>query len=155
MYRLLAKHGQLIAFGLGMVVLLIFFGGAFSGLDGFNALPDDKKNTSNIFNLGLYGGIAMIAIAVVLLVLVSLIHLFSNLKGSLTGIIGFAVLLAIFLVFYFTAKPDPSSMNALLSEFNISAGLSKVISAALWTTIVMVVISLLSFVGSEIISLFK
>lgn len=155
MYKLLSKHGQLIAFGVGLLVLLIFFGGVISGLDGFNALPDDKKNTSDIFNLGLYGGLALIAIAVVVLVGVSLVQLLGNLKGSMTGILGFAILLVIFLAFYFTAKPDPASMNSLLSEFDISPGLSKVVSASLWTTIVMIVISLLAFVVSEIISLFR
>ncbi len=155
MYKLLSKHGQLIAFGIGMVVLLIFFGGAFSGLEDFNALPDDKKKTSDIFNLGLYGGIVMFAIAVVVLLAVSLIQLLSNLRGSVTGIIGVAILAVIFMVFYFTAKPDPASMNSLLSEFSITPVLSKVISASLWTTIVMVVISLIVFLGSELISLFR
>ena len=45
MYKFLTKNGQLIAFGLGALITIIFLGVALSGMDEFNSLGFDEKRT--------------------------------------------------------------------------------------------------------------
>ena len=53
MYKFLAKHGQMLAFGLGIFVVLLFLIFAWMGLSEFNNMEEEAQTGSNIFNVGL------------------------------------------------------------------------------------------------------
>ena len=54
MYNFLSRYGQLIAFGLGALLTVIFLATAFSSAEEFNALSESKQMETSIFNFGLY-----------------------------------------------------------------------------------------------------
>ena len=58
MYNFLAKHGQLVAFGLGVLITAGFLMSVMGGIEDFTATAEDQRNQSNIFNFGLYAVIA-------------------------------------------------------------------------------------------------
>ena len=155
MYNFLAKHGQLVAFGLGAVIILIFFGTVFSGLDAFNALPEDRQGETTIFNFGLAASIVLGIVCIVAAVLFGLYFMVTHPKGAMIGIIALAVIAVLFLVFYSTAGADTGSLAAKIDQFDISATTSKIISGALGTALVLTGVAFASFIVTEGINIFK
>ena len=99
MYKFLTKNGQLIAFGVGALIAVIFLAMAFSGLDEFNSLVSMKKgHESNIFNFGISASIFLIVVCFLLMIVFGVYQVATNFKSSMKGIIGFAVILLIFIV---------------------------------------------------------
>jgi ABC-type multidrug transport system fused ATPase/permease subunit len=156
MYRLLTKYGTGFAFGLGLLVTLIFLIPAVSGIGDFNMLPPDQKGTTTIFNAGLFCAIALIVICFVISVLFGVYQLATNPKGAVKFIISIAVIAVLFFILYSIATPETTAkMQALSQEFNITDGVSKFISAALWTVIALAAVATGTFVLAEIRNLFK
>jgi len=156
MYRLLTKYGTGFAFGLGLLVTLIFLIPAVSGIGDFNMLPPDQKGTTTIFNAGLFCAIALIAICFIISVLFGVYQLATNPKGAVKFIISIGVIAVLFFILYSMATPETTAkMQALSQEFNITDGVSKFISAALWTVIALAAVATGSFVLAEIRNLFK
>ena len=101
MYNFLNKHGQKAAFLLGVIVVLIFLALSFPHVDSYNfeTMSDADTYKVDIFNFGLYAAIALTVFAAGALVIFGLIHIASNFKSSLPGLIGIAVILIMFFVF--------------------------------------------------------
>lgn len=155
MYKTLTKYGQPMAFGLGIIVMILFLVPVFGGISDFNTLSIEAQKESTIFDLGLKLGIALVAIAAIAALVGGLYHSASNPKGSLKGIIGLVAILALFGVAYSTAGADPAWMGETLREFEVSESQSKIISGAIVAALGMISIAGLAFVGSELRNFFK
>ncbi len=167
MYQLLAKKGQLFAIGLGVSVVAIYLFTVLSGLSGagysvsddlVTVLKSNNGETFDFFDLGLKITIALIFIALALALLFGLYQLLTNLKGSLTGLIGIAVIIGLFFALYSSANTDLEQGNAIvntLQKFNITDNISKIIEGSLKTTIIMAIIAVASMFLLEIYNMFK
>lgn len=167
MYQLLAKKGQLFAIGLGVLVVAVYLFTVLSGLSGagysvsddlVTVLKSNNGETFDFFDLGLKLTIGLIAIAFLAAVLFGLWQLLTNLKGSITGLIGIAVILGLFFFLYSSANTDLEQGNAIvntLNKFDITENVSKIISGSLKTTIIMSIIAIASMFLLEIYNMFK
>lgn len=156
MYRLLTKYGTGFAFGLGLLVTLIFLIPAISGVSEFNMLPPEEKGTTTIFNAGLYCALALIIIGFASSILFGIYQLAAHPKGAVKFLISIAVIAVLFFILYSMSAPETGErMQALAKEFNITDGISKLISAALKTVLALAGIAVLAFVFAEIRNLFK
>jgi Flp pilus assembly pilin Flp len=156
MYKFLTKNGQVLAFGLGVVIAVLFFLMIGSGVEQFDALPKEERGTTTIFNFGLYAALGLIVLCAILALLFGVFQTVMHPRASLKSLLGIVALIAVFLVAYFTANPNASaSIAETLQEFQIGDGTSKFISGALWTALALAIIAAASFVISEIINFFK
>lgn len=156
MYRTLTKYGQLFAFGLGVLGILIFLVPVFSGVDQFSTLSEEAQKDSNIFNAGLYLVFVLIALTVIVAIGAGLYHSLSNPKGSLKALGGVALIVIIFFIGYSSLGADPLWMTeGPLREFEVSETQSKFINGAMFTLAGMGLLAILAFVGSEIRNFFK
>ena len=156
MYKALTKYGQLAAFSIGLIVIVVFFGSVFGGLDSFNALAKEDRGTTTIFNNGLYLTIGLLVLCAIVAVLFGVFHMVTNPKGALKAIIGIAILLILFFALYSTSTPETSGIVAnAVEKFGLSDGESQFISAALKSTLILGGLAALSFIVSEITNLFK
>jgi len=156
MYKLLTKHGQMLAFGLGVLISAIFLISVFSGLEEFNSLGKEAKYETTIFNFGIMAVRALVILTFIMMIAFGLYHVLTNLKGSIKGILGFVALLAIFGISYATATSETSELfTTLFEKFNVTDGNSKFITAAINTGLALCGIAGLSFVISEVRNFFK
>ena len=156
MYNLLVKHGQLIAFGLGLVITVVFLISVLGGLSGFQALEEGQQGTTTIFNAGLYGAILLTVLCVAGILIFGLYHTATNLKAASKFLIGFVALIVVFFVFYsMGAETETGKLGATLEKFNITGGVSKFISGALGTALTLAALAAGAFLLSEVRNLFK
>jgi magnesium-transporting ATPase (P-type) len=155
MYEFLNKNGQLLAFGLGALVTVIFFIAVFNGLEGFNQLSEADQKESNIFNIGLIFAIVFTGLCFLLWLLFSVFHIADNPKGSIRGLIGVAVIAVVFFIIYSMAKPATGSVLQTMRDFDVSEGTGKLISGALGTTFILLIGAAATFILFEIRNLFK
>lgn len=164
MYSLLTNKGQLFALILGLVVIAIYLFSVMGGLSSAGyGLGDDlnqiMKNTDekfSFFELPLMIVAGLVVIALVIAVLFGLLQLFSAPKNSMKGIIGVALILGLFFLFYSMATAETTGKMAELAQrFNISTNVSKFISAGISTVGTLSIGALVIMVLSEIRNLFK
>ena len=160
MYKFLTKNGQVLALGFGVLMVLIFLGSVLGGLEEFSAMEaeDIANNTrermgTGIFNFGLMASIAMAILGAAVWLFFGLFQTVTNIKGSLKFIIGLAVLVVVFLVLYNSA--DGTTTDRWISDFGVTEGISKFVSAALTTTIGLALLTVVIFVLGEVRNLFK
>jgi len=161
MYKFLTKNGQTLAFGLGVLITVVFLATVLSNVESFSAMEEEKQQETTIFNFGLYGAIALAILAAAAIVLFGLVQVATDLKGSVKGILGFAALLVIFFIAYSTASTDVSPyIQGAINNFEkggteFTDGNLKFISGGIITTLALVAVAALSFVVSEVTNLFK
>ena len=156
MYRFLTKNGTSLAFGIGLLAAIIFLVPVFGGMESYNALTDETRNTSNIFNAGLWVVIILIILCLFISIAFGVWQLISNPKGSMKSIIGLVVIGILFFILFSMAQPETTGRIAEVSEeFEVTAGASKFISAGLWTLLALLAVAALSFVVSEVRNVFK
>jgi len=160
MYKFLTKYGQLLSVGLSVLVIGIFLVTSLVGLSsaGYSSSTDliEYKKEITFFNTGLYLTIALLVMAALAWVLFALYQLISNPKSSLKFILGGAVIVVVFLVFYFMANTEPVGRLAeLVSENNLSTGVQRLITGGLSTAGVLAGLSILVMFASEFINIFK
>lgn len=156
LYKLLSTKGTLMAFAVGLLGAVIFFIPVVGGLDGFNALPDAEKKTSNIFNLGIQLMLVVLAISIIITVVWALAQMVMNPSGAKMGFIWLAVIAGLFALGYFVLNaPDNEAILSDLKANGVSDGQSKMIGGGLWMMLLMLLASLAIFVFSEIRNLFK
>ena len=160
MYKFLTKYGQLLSVGVSIVVVGIFLITSFVGLSnaGYTTSTDliDYKTEISFFNTGLYLTIALLIIAALAWVLFAVYQLISDPKGSIKFVIGGAALLAVFIIFYFIANTEVSGkMAELVSKFDISENVHRLISGGMNTTAVLLGLSVVVMIVSEFINIFK
>ena len=151
MYEFLTKKGEMIAFGLGALLVAITLFSVFPGLEEFNLLPEDQQKTSDLFNLGiiLTRALAVVTVAIMLLAIIyNLVANFKDSKGIIAVVVGVLILMGIF---YATSEAETSGIVAeAVEEFSVGETASKLISAAIKTTGVLVGGSVLAFVVMEL-----
>ena len=163
LYNILLKDGDGIAVGFSALMFILFgvsvYLGSTSGGYDLSTLTDmpDKSNV-NIFNVGLYTVIILGFIAVALTIFGILWDIFKNFKTGSKSILGFGAIVVAFLGFYFTSAHDSGGrFDAYWSQdpFYITEGLSKFISAGLYTLIALTFVSFLLILFYEVKSFFK
>lgn len=158
MYKFLTRNGQLMAFGLGVLIAILFLISVLGGMESFNALGDEDKGTTGIFNIGLYGAIVLCILCAASIVLFGVYHAVSNPKGAMKFLIGLGVLIVIFFIFYAMADPvtvEDGKLFDVIQKFEITEGVNKFISGALSTTLTLAVVAAAAFLLSELRNLFK
>jgi len=156
MYNFLSRYGQLIAFGLGALLTVIFLATAFSSADEFNALSDSEQMETTIFNFGLYSAIILTVACAAAILIAGLIFTALNLKNSLKALIGLAVIIIIFFIAYNMADPKGAgSLARTILEEGIQDKSSRFISGAISTALVLGIGAIVAFVVSEVSNLFK
>lgn len=156
MYEFLSKRGSTIALIVGLAIVVIYLGIVGSGAGVVDTTPKENWGEISVFNFGLYSVIVLLIICIAAAVLFSIYHVFANFKSSLTGLMGLAVIIIIFLIAYsMSAAVDSEKIGLLLQRFDVSEGLSKAISGGILTTIIMVLLALVSIIVAEIWNIFK
>lgn len=156
MYNFLSRYGQLIAFGLGALLTVIFLATAFSSAEEFNALSESEQMETSIFNFGLYAAIVLTIACAAAILVAGLIFTAMNVRKSLKALIGLAVIIIIFIIGYYTADPKGAgSLARTILEEGIQENSSRFISGAIYTALVLGGGAILAFVVSEVSNLFK
>ncbi|KGE89432.1 hypothetical protein [Phaeodactylibacter xiamenensis] len=161
MYKFLTKNGQTLAFGLGVLITVIFLISVVSNMGEFTAMAEEKQMETTIFDFGLYGAMALAVIAAAAMVIFGLAQVVTSFKSSMKGILGFVALLVVFFVSYSMTDTDISPyIQGAIDKFEqggaeFTEGNLKFISGGISTTIVLVVVAAAAFVVSEITNLFK
>ena len=159
MYKYLTKNGQLIAFGVGGLITIIFIIVAFSGLDEFNSLSKDERPESDNFNFGISASIFLIVVCFFLMLGFGIYQVATNFKSSMKGIIGFAVIVLIFII---ASSMVPESIEEIpqyiskpMMKYDVTLANYGFISGGIMTAVLLFVGAVLAFVGSEIFNFFK
>ena len=156
MYKLLTKHGQLFAFGIGLLIIIIFFITVMGGLDGFNALTKEDQGTTTIFDTGLYLTIVLLVLCAIAAVLFGIWQMITNPKSAIKGIIGLVALIVVFGALYSMSEAETTgAVGSAVEKFNVSDSQSKIISAGIKSTLLLGGLAALAFVVSEIRNFFK
>lgn len=156
MYQFLNKYGQVAAFGLGLLIIILFFGSVFAGVGEFNGLGKEDQLQSGIFDLGLYAAMFLTILCAAAIVIFGISYIAKHPKQSMQGIIQTLVLVAIFVIAYMMASPAESGLMATLAErFELTAGQEKFVSGGLTTALVLFGGAAVAFIVSEVRNLFK
>ncbi|MCF8236774.1 MAG: hypothetical protein K9I85_01320 [Saprospiraceae bacterium] len=156
MYQFLNKYGQVAAFGLGLLIIILFFVSVLSGVDEFNGLGKEAQLQSGIFNLGLYASIFLTLLCAAAILIFGIYQIAKHPKQSMQGIIQALILVAIFIVGYAMSTPAETGLMATLAErFELTPGQEKFISGGLTTALVLFAAAAGAFIVSEVRNLFK
>ena len=170
MYAFLNKYGQALAFGVGVLVVLIFMVSIFTAPEAeITALTSesagDEKYATGVFDFGLYASGLLIFLAFLAAILFGLVQVASNPKGSLKGIIGALLLIVICFVCYSVANNDISQESAAIQNsiakfegdqgVDFTGGTLKFISGSIIAAVVLIILSVVSLIASGIWGIFK
>ncbi|MDZ4680459.1 MAG: hypothetical protein SH848_09010 [Saprospiraceae bacterium] len=156
MYKFLSSNGQVLAFGLGALLSVLFLVSWLGGQESLNALPDDEKFKTGIFDAGILGATALVFIAALMLVGFGLYQTATDFKKSLKSIIGVVALILVFIIAYSTSTPDKTGMvGDAAIKMGVSDNTQKLIGGGLTTMYIMMGLSLLALAASEIRNIFK
>lgn len=125
MYNFLSKNGQLVAFLVGVVLVVIFLAIAVPGAGDyyFDSMDDAELFGVSIFNFGILAAIALSVLCAAGIVLFGLFHVASNPKGSIKGILGVLVIAALMFLFYTMAagSADHALIDGAIEKYETSA----------------------------------
>jgi hypothetical protein len=168
MYTFLNKYGQALAFGIGVLITVIFLASIFSAdettLEMLQANDKTEETyATSIFNFGISISLILVALAFAVAIIFGIIQMASNPKGSLKGIAGLIGLVLILFIGYSMASgevTDPEIANAIekfetSQEASISPGNLKFISASIVTALVMLGLAMLTLIVFGIRGIFK
>lgn len=163
LYNYLIKDGDAIAVGASAILFIIFslgiYFGATSGgytLSELTNMPD--KSQVNIFNSGLWMMIIMTVLAIVLMLGGVFLDIIRDFKTGSKSLIGFGIVFVAFIVLYYTSSPDTGGRFAAYwskDPFFITEGLSKFISAGLYSLMGLSIVAFLLILFFEIRSFFR
>lgn len=155
MYKFLAKNGQLVAFGAGVLITAGFLAGVLGGIEDFMATAEDQRNQSNIFNFGLYAVIGLTVLGFVAALGFGLFQTLSNPKGAIKGIAGLALIVGLFFVGQALAGADSEGVKDALAEFNVTDGQSAIINGSIVGGAILAGLTAVAFVGGELMSFIR
>ncbi|CAH1001672.1 hypothetical protein LEM8419_02578 [Neolewinella maritima] len=168
MYTFLNKYGQALAFGIGVLITVIFLAAIFSADDTTRELllANDKSPEAydtGIFDFGITISVVLIGLAFLVAIIFGVVQMIDNPKGSLKGIAGLVALVLIMFIGYSMASGevnDPEIANAITKfetsqEASISPGNLKFISGSIVTALIMLALAVLTLVVFGIRGLFK
>lgn len=156
MYKFLTKNGQVLAFGLGILVTIVFLMGVLPNTE---LIDTENPQNVNIFNFGITATIVLIIVAAVAMVLFGLVQVASSFRTSWKGILGFAALVVLFLLTYATANSNLANEVMAIQNAAADAGVTdanlQFIGGSITTLIVLLLVAVGTFVVFEIINFFK
>ena len=156
MYAFLNKYGQVAAFGLGLLITVLFILSVTAGVGDFNAMSDEDKLNTGIFNLGLGAAIFLVILCAVAIILFGVFFIVKHPKSSIRNIIPFLALFLVFIIAYAMATPAEGGAMATLAErFSLTDNQEKIISGGLTTALILFAGAGLAFAVSEIRNFFK
>lgn len=163
LYNYLVKDGDAIAVGVSALLFVIFglgiYFGSTSGGYSLSELTDmEDKSNVNCFNSGLWMMIVMTILAILLMIGGVLWDLVRNFKSGSKSLYGFGAVLVAFIVLYFTSSHDTNGRYAAYwsnPEFHINEGISKFISAGLYTLGILTLVAFLLILYYEVRSFFR
>ncbi len=164
MYPFLTKYGQTLAFGLGVLVTIIFlliaFPNASEVVDPAN--PNKFNYSTSIFDFGIKGAIALTVLAVAAMVVFGVMQILSNPKDSKRGLIGLVVLIAVAVIAYYTADISQSAgVQTAIAKFEeankttFSEGNHRIVGGGIVISGILLVLAFLGLFGSEVRNFFK
>lgn len=125
MYNFLSKNGQLVAFLLGVVLVVIFLAIAVPGAGDyyFDSMDDAEIFGVDVFNFGILAAIVLSLICAAGIVLFGLYQVASNPKGSVKGILGVLAIVALMFLFYTMAadSADHDTIKGAIEKYETSA----------------------------------
>ena len=157
MYSFLNKYGQALAFGLGVLITIIFLGSAL-GSDVISTIKpesdDVDKYNSTLFNFGIAAAIFLTIAALVIAIVFGLFQVISSPKASIKGIIGLAIVAILMIVGYTMApgEADHPQIVTAIEKFESAQGATltegnlKFIGGSIITALVMLAVSLVVLV---------
>lgn len=170
MYTFLNKYGQVLAFGLGVLITVIFLVSIFSAPEPemeswLSESAGPEKYDTNAFDFGLFSSLGLTALAFIVAVIFGITQLASNPKGSIKGLIGLAVLVIIAFVAYSSANGDLAQeapeIQRSIEKFEtdqattFDSGTLKLVSGSIITALIMIGLSIASLILFGIYSTFK
>ena len=164
MYNILNKHGQAIALGIGVLVIAVFLITVLTGLSGagydmgtdLNGLGDEAKDSINFFNPGLKLTAGLIILGAAAWALFGIYHLVTAPKNSLKFLLGFGLMVVLFIIFYSISQSETGGkIYSLLQREGIGEGTSKFISAGIKTALTLGALAVASWAVSEVRNFFK
>jgi len=155
MYNFLSKNGQLVAFIIGLIITAIFLFSVFSGLSGFNALAEDQRGTTDIFNFGLYAAAGLTALCAAVALLFGLFQTLSNPKGAIAAIAAVIGLAVLFFAGQSLAGTDSAGVVRTMGEFSVTEDQGTFINGAIGGGLLLIGLAMAAFVLSEVRNLFK
>jgi amino acid permease len=156
------KYGNLAALLFAVLILIKFvldftLGLGAKGMDiGTDLVP--VKDKIDFFNFTLWSAIIMTFAALLIWFLLEFFGLAINFKSSFKVLISVGAMIIVYIIFYSIASGNEGGrMAELMADpvYNLTPTISKHVSAGLWTTYTLFAISIIAFVGSEILSMFK
>ncbi len=151
MYNALSKYGTLLGFGLGFIVVLI---SVLTIIFSFPAGASEAElMTKGFWSIPIMLTLALIILAVVAMVLMSIYSAVIDSKGIVRGLIGAGALLLLFLIMWLVFSS--SEVSTLMETFNVSGGTGKFIEGLIKTSVTLVALGFLAMFASMIMSLFK
>jgi hypothetical protein len=165
MYKLLTDKGQLFALSLGIVAIAIAMlsivmgikGAGYNTSDDLNAIMKQNPDVSfDFFNPAITVVMILILVALVSWIAFSVWTLVSDPKGSIKFLIGLGGVLVLFFIMYATSDAETTGrLGMLVQKFNVSEGVSKLISGGVKTAVLGIVVGFIGAAIMEIINLFK
>lgn len=161
MYNFLLKNGTAVAMGIGMALIVIFMISIFvgfnsAGYDIGSDLVDVDKSSINFFNPGLYITILLGVLAALFMLGGIIRDIALNGKKGLKFILGLVVLIVLFVVLYNTSAYETGGKWDVLYKDNfVTEGSSRLVSAGIYTCGLLLLLSVLSIVYSEVRSFIK
>lgn len=170
MYAFFSKYGQALAFGIGVIVVILFMLNIFVFTDGseLEALSNESKDpeflkqkySTGAFNFGIYMSLILIAIAFLVAIAFGFIQLAGDPKGSLKGIAGAIGLLVICGLCYAAANgtvaDEPAEIVKSIEKFetdqqaDFTGSTLKLVSGGIIATLVLIGISVALLVVSVV-----
>ena len=159
MYTFLTRNGQTLAFGLGLVIVVLSLIIIFTNGDQFATIDDENnlaRYDTTIFNFIMYAAAALIVACAIAAVLFGIYQVATNPKGALKGLIGLGLVVVLLLILYSTADPDTAMLAEQAKDgFFVNEGQSKFISGLISTALIMAGGAVLALAVSEVIAFFK
>ena len=153
MYNFLIRKGQTLAFILGAGLSILFAVLIYLGVKDRSVAEmsiESLKETS-IFDFGIQASLGLIGLAIVALIIFGIISLFTNFKGAIKLLIGLAIIVGLFFLFYAISVPEEGGIIGRLSdEFAITDSISRFISAGIKTTLTLLGLAVVIWLGSEL-----
>jgi type III secretory pathway component EscS len=173
MYKFLSKHGQTVAFVIGVGVSVLFMLFIFIDLGG-KELTSETFKTDGVpmegaqlmetlegikaFDFGFYATYALLILSIVAAVVLSLLYFLTNFQlSALKDLVPMLVLVVVFMVVYNSYDPDTDAYLVKVARDTFSVGdvESRIVSGGITTSIFALFAAFASFIVAEIVNVFR
>lgn len=151
MYSFLNKYGQALAFGLGVLITIIFLAMIFTDPETANVdmMSAEEKFETSMFDFGIAVSLFLTVAAAAAMLLFGIFQVISSPKASIKGIIGLGLVAVLMFIGYTMAagEADHPQIVTAINKFEsaqgaeLSAGNLKFIGGSIITALVMLAVS--------------